>query len=135
MNKEETIKLAVNQLIGDGKLDVVGKIFSNSYIAHTGDKEYKGHVFIKKFAKQLRSAIPDIKVLKVEFLNKTDNVITWQRTFSGTHKENMMGIPAGKEKIKWTDMVVSRFEDGKISEEWVVSELMGELLLKAPAKK
>ncbi len=37
--------------------------------------------------------------------------------------------------IKWTDMVVSRFENDKIAEEWVVSELMGELLLKTPAKK
>ena len=32
-------------------------------------------------------------------------------------------------------MVVSRFEGESISEEWIVSELMGELLLNAPGKK
>jgi hypothetical protein len=32
-------------------------------------------------------------------------------------------------------MIVSHFENEKISEEWIVSELMGELLLKAPTKK
>lgn len=41
MNKQETIKLAVNQLIGEGNLDVVKKIFSASYVAHAGDKDYK----------------------------------------------------------------------------------------------
>jgi predicted ester cyclase len=135
MNKEETIKLSVNQLIEEGEFDVVEKVFSSNYIAHAGNKEYKGHDFIKKFAKQLRSTIPDVKVINIEFLNNSGNIITWQRTLSGTHQKNMMGIPASEKKIKWTDMIVSRFEGDNISEEWVVSELMGELLLKVPAKK
>jgi hypothetical protein len=37
--------------------------------------------------------------------------------------------------MAWTQMVVSRFEGESISEEWIVSELMGELLLNAPGKK
>ena len=47
----------------------------------------------------------------------------------------MMGIPPSKKKIKWNEMVVSRFEGDKIAEEWVVSELAGQLLLKQPIKK
>ncbi len=135
MNKKEIIKLAVSQLIGVGNLDVIEKIFSARYTAHAGGKNYKGHEFLKRFEKKLRSAIPDVRVLKVEFLNEAGNIMTWQRTLTGTHKENMMGIPASKKKIKWTEMIVTRFENDKIAEEWVVSELMGELLLKVPAKK
>jgi len=48
---------------------------------------------------------------------------------------HMMGIPASEKKIKWKEMVVSRFEGDKIAEEWVVSELAGQLLLKQPKKK
>ncbi len=135
MNNEQTIKLVISRLIEEGKLDVVEKSFSKNYVAHAGEKEYKGHDFIKNFAEQLHSAIPDIKVVKVEFLNKSGNIITWQRILSGTHKKNMMRIPASGKKVKWIEMVVSRFENGKISEEWIVSELMGQLLLKAPTKK
>jgi hypothetical protein len=29
-------------------------------------------------------------------------------------------------------MIVSKFKDGKIEEEWVVSELVGKLFLKVP---
>ncbi len=65
MNKEQMIKLAVSQLFEDGKLDVVEKVFAVNYVAHAGAREYKGHVFIKTFFKQLRSAFSDIKVVKI----------------------------------------------------------------------
>ncbi len=44
----------------------------------------------------------------------------------------MMGIPPSAQKVEWRDIVVSRFENEKIAEEWTVSELAGELLLKVP---
>jgi len=134
-NKEEKIKYVIDQLIENGNLDVVDENFTSDYIAHAEDKEYKGHEFLRKFAKQVRTAIPDIRVLNVEFLVNADNSIAWKRTLHGTHKANMMGIPASGKKIKWNEMVVSRFESDKIAEEWVVSELAGQLLLKQPIKK
>jgi hypothetical protein len=62
--KEEKIRYAINQLIGQDNLDVVVKIFSPDYVAHAGEKRYKGHKFLKQFTKQLRTAIPDIQILK-----------------------------------------------------------------------
>jgi predicted ester cyclase len=44
----------------------------------------------------------------------------------------MQGIPPSGKKVKWVDLVVTRFNNERIAEEWVVSELMGELLLKVP---
>ncbi len=52
----------------------------------------------------------------------------------GTHLKNLMGIPPSGKKITWNEMVVSRFEKGKIVKEWVVSELSGKLLLNQPLK-
>ena len=135
MNKEKQIKYAADQLIGQGNLEVVDTVFTDDYLAHAEDKAYKGHEFIKRFSGQIRSAIPDLHVLKVEILVEEGNTIAWQRTLGGTHQANMMGIPPSKKKIKWNEMVVSRFEGDKIAEEWVVSELAGQLLLKQPIKK
>ena len=135
MNKEEQIKNSNYQLIEQGNLDAVDKFFSAEYVAHAGDKDYKGHDFIKRFDKQIRTALPDISVMKVEFLVNAGNTIAWQRTLHGTHKSNMMGIPPSEKKIIWNEMVVSRFEGDKITEEWVVSELAGQLLLKLPKIK
>lgn len=132
---EELIRTSNSQLIDQDNLASVDKFFSPSYIAHAGDKIYKGHDFIVRFAKQIRSALPDISLLKVAFFVNAGNTIAWQRTLSGTHKEDMMGIPASGKKIVWNEMVISRFENNKIAEEWIVSELAGQLLLKQPKIK
>jgi len=130
MKKEKLLKFANEELFVKGNMESIAEIFSVAYVAHAGGKDYKGHEFLKRFTKLLRTSIPDVKVLKIECLNETDRTITWQRTLSGTHKVNMVGIPPSGKKVKWREMVVSRFADGKIIEEWVVSELLGELLLK-----
>ena len=134
MNKEEQIKLGLERLV-KGNLEAVDDIFSIDYTAHAGDKEYRGHEFITRFTRQLRSAIPDIQIVKIEFLAHTGDTIVWQRTLSGTHKANMMGIPPSGKRVKWIEMVVTLFKDKKIAEEWVVSELAGELAFKQPATK
>ncbi|WP_169309223.1 ester cyclase [Desulforhopalus sp. IMCC35007] len=79
---------------------------------------------------QLRTAIPNISIVDIKFLTQDVNTIVWQRAFKGRHEGEMQGIPPSGKKVRWVDLVVTRFENGKIAEEWVVSGLMGELLLK-----
>jgi len=133
-SKEEKIRYALEELVEKGNLGIIDETFATDYVAHAGEKEYNGHSFIKRFAKQLRTAIPDMRVVEVKFLAQDANTIVWQRTFRGTNKVAMRGIPASGKKVKWVEMVVTRFKNEKIAEEWVVSELMGELLLKVPRK-
>lgn len=130
MNKINQINTALEQLFEEGNIAIVESIFTENYIAHHGDKTNKGHDFIKQFTKQIKKAIPDLKVLKIEFLSQTNNMVTWQRSFSGTHKVAMKSIPASNKKIKWHEIVVSRFEDDKIAEEWLVSDLAFQMMLK-----
>ncbi|WDH75254.1 ester cyclase [Exiguobacterium marinum] len=135
MNREEQIRFAAYQVMELGKMEVVPEVFATEYVAHAGERTYTGHAFIRRFSKQMKTALPDVKVKKVEVLVQTEDTVTWQRTLVGTHQENMMGIPASGKQIEWVDMVVSRFQKGLIVEEWVVSELMGELLVKRPKIK
>ena len=135
MNRGDQIKYAAYELIEKGNLDVIETVFSADYIAHAEGKIYRGHEFIKRFSKQLRTAIPDMSVLKVEIHVEKGDRVAWQRTLQGTHQANMLGLPPSKQKIIWNEMLVSRFERDKIAEEWVVSDLAGQLLLAHPAKK
>jgi predicted ester cyclase len=130
MNKINQINTALEQLFEEGNIEIVESVFSKNYIAHHGDKTNSGHDFIKKFTKQLRKALPDLKIIKVEFLSQTNNMVTWQRSFSGTHTSAMKSIPASNKKIKWHEIVVSRFEDDKIAEEWLVTDLAFQMMLK-----
>lgn len=131
-SNEERVRFANDEIIGNGNLDVVDQIFSSDYVVHTGDKDYKGTQFVRRFVNQLRSAIPDIRVVEVEILMQKDDTITWQRTLSGTHRASMMGIPPSGKSVEWRDMLVTRFDGEQIIEEWAVSDLAGQLLLKLP---
>lgn len=134
MTKEEIINLTSDELIHKGNLDIINSHFSANYMAHAGDKKYEGHDFLRRWTKQIHAAIGNIKVAQILVLAQTDQTITWQRTLTGIHQENLRGIPASGKKIKWNEMVVSQIIDDKISEEWIVSELAGELMLKLPKK-
>jgi predicted ester cyclase len=130
MDKSEMIIYVAEQLIGQGNLSIVDTGFSADYLAHAGEKTHSGHKFIKQFTKQVRTAIPEISIENIEIIAETDTVITWQRNLSGTHKAPLKGIPASNKKIKWSELVVSRFDKGKIVEEWLASDLAFQLLLK-----
>jgi len=125
MNFNEIIKYANDELISKGNLSVVDEVFSPDYIVHSGGKDYQGHEFIIRFTNLLLAAVSDIQVVDVEILLQAGEVVAWQRTLTGKHIANMMGALPSGQILTWRDMVVSRFENGRIAEEWNVSELAG----------
>ncbi len=134
MDKKELINFANKELFEKGNLEIIDDVFTKNYVAHTANKNYEGHDFIKKWFKQLRKAFLNICVEKVDFLAQENNILVWQRTLKGKHNMQMWQVKPSGKNIKWNEMVVSRFEQNKIAEEWVTSELKGELLSKPPLK-
>ncbi|TMU56069.1 ester cyclase [Flagellimonas algicola] len=135
MTREKLVKFGVENIVCKGETERIVTVFSLDYIAHAGDKTYKGHDFLHRWTKQMLASIDNIKAIKIQILAKDENTLTWQRTLTGVHKKALRGIPASNQKATWTEMVVSRFENGKIAEEWLVSELAAALLLKQPKKR
>ena len=75
-----------------------------------------------------RRAFADLKV-EVDILVESKDRIAWHRTLRATHKGNFKGFPATGRLIVWRDMVTSRFRDGLIAEEWLITDLAERLLL------
>ncbi len=130
-NKEKQIRDTFEELVGKGNWEGVEETLAEEYIVHAGENEYSGRSSIKQFVAQLRTAIPDLRVVEIKFLAQDADTIVWQRTLEGTHEAEIQGIPPSGKKVKWVEMAVTRFKNDKIAEEWVVSEFMGELLLSA----
>ncbi len=131
-NKEEQIRNSFEELVGKGNFEILEEALAEEYIVHAGEKEYSGRSSIRQFAVQLRTAIPDLRIVEIKFLAQEADTIVWQRTLEGTHEAEIQDIPPSGKKVKWVEMAVTRFKNDKIAEEWVVSEFMGELLLSAP---
>lgn len=131
-SKEERIRYANAEILGKGNLAVVEEVFAPGYVVHSDGKDYRGTRFVRKFVGLVHSAIPDLEVARVSILAQTGDTIAWQRTLRGTHRNDLRGIPPTNKKVKWSEMFVTRFEKGKIAEEWAVSDLAGKLLLNFP---
>jgi steroid delta-isomerase-like uncharacterized protein len=123
------IKAANSALITNGDLDAVGEFFTSDYVAHLTDEDMTGgHAAIRRVAGMYRRAFSDLRV-EIEVLVEAKDRVAWQRRVWATHKGNFKGFPATGRSIVWRDMVTSRFLDGLIAEEWVITDLAERLLL------
>lgn len=129
---QDRIEFANEEILGKGNLSAIDEVFAADYVAHIGGKDHKGQAFVKRYVRQLREAIPNVRVVKISVLMRSGDTIAWERTLSGTHKAALKGIPPSGKKVTWMDMLVTRFESGRIAEEWAVSDLAGQLMLKLP---
>ena len=128
----EHIRRANRALIGDGDLDAVGEFFAADYVVHADGKSHRGHRFVRGFVSKLREALPDVGMVEVDELLSSGDSVTWRRVLRGTHEAELTGLPPSGRRVTWREMVVSRFEGGKIAEEWLVSDLAAQLLLALP---
>ena len=103
------------------KLEAIDDIFAATLVLN-------GQVVARDAIRQVvaarRAAFPDIHVTVEDQLAEGDKVST-RRTWQGTHQGPYRGIvPTGK-RVKWTQISVVRFADGKIVEDWAVADELG----------
>ncbi len=122
------IRTANVRLFEQGDLDSLDEFFATDYVAHLTDRDLDGgHEAIRRVMQALAGAFTDLRV-EVDILVEGEDRVAWQRTLRGTHRGAFRGFPATGRGIAWRDMHTSRFRDGRICEEWVVSDLAEQLL-------
>ena len=111
------------QLLNRGNIGAATDIFTPTYTYHalTGDVR-GGPEVIRQFVTELRTAFPDLHVEAQVLVEQADKVV-WLRTSKGTHRGAYRGVPPSGRSITWQEMVVTRYEAGKVAEEWSVSDL------------
>ncbi|MCW7457436.1 ester cyclase [Leptospira bandrabouensis] len=129
-NNNEKISFVLNELITNHSTTSIQEVFSNEYIVHTSKKDYQGHKIIIKWAKDLHNFFADLKIVKIQFLVQTDEFIVWKRTLRGKIKPSKNKNLKTSKTIQWDEMIVSKFKNGFIIEEWNNSEFLGVLFSK-----
>lgn len=123
----DRIVAANAELIDNGNAGAAAEYFAAGYVLHVADQAFRGPQAVKRFVNELRKSFPDLRA-EVEILVSAGDRVAWQRTLRATHKAAFKGFPASDRPIVWRDMVVTRFEDGKIAEDWALSDLAERLL-------
>ena len=124
-NALELTQLFIKEAFNKGNLSILDQIIHPDYLYRSPGSEIKGIAELKVFISRFRNGFPDL------FLRVDDQIIDKDKvctcfTLTGTHLEAFMGIPATSQQVKVHGVVISRFQDNKIIEEW---EVLDELSL------
>ncbi|NET32488.1 MAG: DUF4440 domain-containing protein [Cyanothece sp. SIO1E1] len=122
---KETLLRVNDELFHKGNLDYVDQAFSSDYNG-------RGPEHLKSFIEDLRTAIPDLKI-EIEPIIIQDQLVGWQRKHYGTHSGELLGFAPTNKPIEWTSIILSRYEDGKIAQEWGQGNLSAVLKSQAQA--
>ncbi len=114
------------EMINQGKLDVVGEIFSENFVNQTPPPGIaaKGHAAITELFTMLRTAFPDVQVTLDHEIAEGSYVVH-HATITGTHKGDFMGHAATDKKATWKEIHILQFEDGKAVAHWGLVDMMG----------
>lgn len=122
------IERASGTLFVGRKLDEIPEFFASDYRVQSTEGEVDGgHDLVRRFLSALFRAFPELSI-KVEIIAEEGDRVTWLRTLRGVQQGAVQGFPAGGKEIVWRDMVATRFHNGLIAEEWIVSDLVERLL-------
>ena len=88
---------------------------------HVSGAEALKEVFLR-----LHGAYPDLHVAIEDLIAEGDKVVS-RNVVTGTHEGEYMGIaPTGK-SVRYDEIFIFRFVDGRIAETWGVVDVLGQL--------
>jgi steroid delta-isomerase-like uncharacterized protein len=110
----------------NGDLSLVDEFYADYTLHIPGTADLQGTEAFKAFVTMYRSAFPDIHFTLEDMVAEGDKV-AWRATTRGTHRGDLMGIPPTGKSIVVSSSIVSRFENGKWAEDWVLIDMLGML--------
>ncbi|WP_207929097.1 ester cyclase [Actinomadura sp. 6K520] len=81
---------------------------------------------IKEVFTKLLGAFPDLHITTEDVIAEGDKVVS-RNTVSGTHQGEYMGIPPTGKAVTWQEIMIVRFEDGRITETWGVVDVLSQM--------
>ena len=124
MSIEEENKALLHRifdLLNKRELTAYYELFDNSYIAHVHGRDIPLEE-LKDIDSGFFAAFPDYHFTLDDVVAENDK-IAFRTTCQGTHTGEAMGIaPTGK-KLEFVMFCISRFYDGKVAEDWLLSDL------------
>jgi len=116
---KKTIRVVREDALSKRNLDLLDGLYTDDYVYHGPALlgELRGPTAFKEMAPAFVEPIADFRETVEAQISEGDMVVT-RLNGSGRHTGELMGAtPTGK-AIQWTAIIISRFKDGKITEEW-----------------
>jgi predicted ester cyclase len=107
-----------------GDFSAIDELFDPQFIRHDLDpSQGQGRKHNEEFIRRMRSTFPDLHFSIDDVIAKGDKVVT-RYHFDGTHLGDALGFKATGKKVAYTGILIQRFENGKIVEQWTEANLL-----------
>ncbi len=114
-----------DEVVNKGNLDEIDARIAQDLIEHNPPPGVpSGPEGMEQSVAMFRAAFPDIRVTIHDTLAEGDKVVV-RATASGTHRGELMGIPATGRRIAVDEIHIVRCIDGKVVEHWGVEDSLG----------
>ena len=115
--------------LNQGKaLDLIEETYTADYVLHDPSvaEPVQGTQGVRDFIASVLSGFPDARYT-IEHLVAEGDTVAQHVSVHGTHQGEFNGIPATGKPVAVELMVISRFADGRIAEEWQLFDALGML--------
>ena len=122
---EAMMRRFYDEVVNKGNLAEIDERIAQDLIEHNPPPGVpSGPEGMKQSVAMFRAAFPDIHVTIHDVLAEGDKVVV-RATASGTHRGELMGIPATERRIAVDEIHIVRCVDGKVVEHWGVEDSLG----------
>jgi steroid delta-isomerase-like uncharacterized protein len=95
------------------------------WVGHWGGMpEGRGADGFRRLASAYLAAFPDMRIAVEDALADGDKLVR-RVSWTATHLGPFLGVPATGRRVRGQGIVILRIADGKIAEEWEMSDLLG----------
>ena len=117
----------IDEVINKGNVSVIDELSGANFVDHQAPPGVPPTVDgIKGYITMFRAAFPDLHYTLEDSIAEGDRVV--QRTTAhGTMKGDFMGMPASGKSATWSEIHITRYDNGKAVEHWAVVDQLGML--------
>jgi steroid delta-isomerase-like uncharacterized protein len=106
-----------------GNFAALDAILTPDFVLHSPG-EVHGADGLSTMVESYRNALPDLE-LTIDHQFAAGDYVASRFTIRGTHDGDLMGVPASGRRVEFTGITISRCRDGRIAEEWELTDTVG----------
>ena len=115
---------ALEDVCARGDFEAAASLYSPSFLDHVNDRLFHGQDGIRRSVNLYRSVLSDLRIHVEDQVAEDDRVVSRWRA-EGSNRGRHVSL---------TGITISRLEDGRIAEDWTVSDTLGLLRQLGPGR-
>ncbi|MDX2284929.1 MAG: ester cyclase [Bacteroidia bacterium] len=115
---KEIARLISQKVVNEQEYAPIEAYLADDYVYHgMGGMTAHAPQGFKTAIAGFHAAIPDLKSEILDMVAEGDRLVI-RFSFTGTHRGEFLGFPASGAPLRFEGMIMRRFADGKVAEDW-----------------